>query len=298
MLNVFNIQRFSTHDGAGIRTNIFFKGCPLSCPWCSNPESLSVQATLMFDKQICMKFGECIKLSKGSLSFKNGYPEIRGNKDIDFKVLGSSCPVKALKVAGDMKSIEALISEIEKDLPFYRNSNGGVTLTGGEPLIQGPYLLDFLRELKKKSIDVSMETTLHVPWKIIKPYLDLIDCWLVDIKHIDSLKFKTFTGGVLKMVMKNLQFLDRSKVKIIARIPVIPDFNDDMAELQAIVDFVVTFDSISEIHFLPFHNYGKSKYTLMNMDYSYKNYSAIPEGALDEITDYAKKKSLKVKIGG
>ena len=183
MLNIFNIQRFSTHDGEGIRTNVFFKGCPLNCPWCSNPESRSAKPNLLYDQRLCRDFQECVKASNGELHYDHGQLIIDHQAITDVEKLRNSCPAKALSVAGEAKTIEQILEAIEKDLPFYTHSNGGVTLTGGEPFAQNGYLLDLVKELKTLGIDIAVETSLHMPWNRIEPYVDLIDCWLTDLKQ-------------------------------------------------------------------------------------------------------------------
>lgn len=298
MLNIFNIQRFSTHDGAGVRTNIFFKGCPLNCPWCSNPESRSSRPELMYDRRLCNHFEACIKASNGALHFENDRLAVDKRNTIDFQTLRSSCPSRALTVAGERKSVDEVILEIEKDLPFYNNSNGGITLTGGEPLMQGDYLLKLVKSLKAKSIDIAMETSLHVPWKSISPFVGYIDCWLADIKHIDEKKFKSVIGGNAKLVMQNLQKLDKIHANAIVRIPIIPEFNHKDEELKIIIDFVASLHSVKEIHFIPYHVFGKAKYALLGIDYTCEKLNPLPSNALDFATHYAKEKKLKYKIGG
>ena len=298
MLNIFNIQRFSTHDGEGIRTNVFFKGCPLKCPWCSNPESRSHKPDLLFDKRLCQRFEECVKASKGELFFEQDQLVINQDVITDIERLRDICPAKALTVAGERKTIDNILEAIEKDLPFYSQSNGGVTLTGGEPFAQDWNLLDLIHELKAKEIDIAVETSLHMPWGRIKPYVKLIDCWLADLKHVDSDKFKKYTGGSAELVMSNFRRLDASNANIIVRVPVIPGFNHTLSEMQQIIDFAASLQSVSEVHFILYHALGEGKYDLMGLDYQYKNGQSLQPQELDDITKYTKSKGLQTKIGG
>lgn len=298
MLNIFNIQRFSTHDGEGIRTNVFFKGCPLSCPWCSNPESRSVKANLLYDQRLCQGFQECVKASNGELHYDNGQLIIDHNAITDVEKLRNVCPAKALSVAGEKRTVEQILEAIEKDLPFYTHSNGGVTLTGGEPFAQNWYMLDLVKALKAKGIDIAAETSLHMPWNRIEPYVELIDCWLADLKHVDVKKFKKYTGGSAGLVMDNFRKLDALNAHVIVRIPVIPGFNHTLPEMKHIIDFAATLQSVNEVHFMPYHAFGEGKYSLLGMDYTHINNTQLLPGEMENITKYTKSKGLDYKIGG
>jgi len=298
MLDIFNIQRFSTHDGEGIRTNIFFKGCPLKCPWCSNPESLSHKPELLFDKKQCNRFEECIKVSKGGLYFEKDQLMVRKHSGLNLMFLKSVCPSNALSIAGELKSVDQLLHEVEKDLPFYENSDGGVTLTGGEPLFQNSEMLKLVKALKERHINIAIETSLNVAWAKIRPLIDFVDYWLADLKHINPQKFKSFTGGNTKLVMKNFKKLDKANTQIIVRIPVVPGFNSTNEELQSMIDFVTTLRTVKEVHFMPYHTYGGSKYNLMNIENTYSNYKSMASEELHDIVHYTNEQGLKTKIGG
>src|SRR5450759_4214713 len=296
MLTVFNIQRFSIHDGNGVRTNIFFKGCPLHCSWCNNPESIDPAPSIMFDERICHQFGECLKAANGEIMAENGRLVI--NRDIisDPGIYDNVCPSKALIVSGQEKSIQQILLEIEKDIPFYNMSGGGVTLTGGEPLSQGPELIDLINQLKKKGIHVSAETSLHLPWEIIENYVNLIDLFLADLKHLDNDKFTKFTGGNATLIIDNFKKLDETGAKFIVRVPVIPGFNFSSDELFAIIDFAAGLKNAYEINFIPFHTLAKEKYLMLGKDYTFGNQRSIEKSELAPFAEYAEKKGLISKI--
>ena len=222
---IFNIQRFSTHDGDGIRTVIFYKGCPLRCLWCSNPESLSFGYSIMYDKNRCKNFGDCIKADNKAITRINK-KGIQINRELikNPEKLRDICASKALTISGESKSVDELLTEIEKDTLFYRNS-GGVTLSGGEPLSHGEELFTFLQKLKSRNINVNIETSLHVNWRNVERCIGFVDTFLVDLKHTDNVKFKTFTQGDSELVKNNLIKLTDSETHVIVRIPVIPGFN-------------------------------------------------------------------------
>jgi pyruvate formate lyase activating enzyme len=295
---IFNIQRYSIHDGEGIRAMIFYKGCPLRCMWCSNPESQSYGYSLMYNRSFCRRFEECLKKGNSALrSGENGI-EIDYPSFTDYEKFRKICPTGAITVSGEEKSIEDIIVEIQKDLPFYLRSNGGVTLSGGEPLSQGPELVELLYELKKREINVSIETSLHVPWEMIERCISFTGTILSDLKHTDNEKFKKYTGGDASLVMNNLIKLSALHKNIIIRIPVVPYFNHTMAEMKDIIDFTVSLKRIREIHFLPYHTLGNGKYRMLGMQYGLNELKKVDEHELVDYIEYAESAGLKAKIGG
>lgn len=296
MLSVFNIQRYSIHDGDGVRTNIFFKGCPLRCLWCNNPESLDPAPTIMFDERLCHRFGDCMKAANGDITVENEKLVIRRNSISNLTLYTTICPARALIVCGEEKSVQEILIEIEKDIPFYNMSDGGVTLSGGEPFSQGPELMELLIELKKREIHVSVETSLHLPWEIIEKYLDLIDLFLADLKHLDNDKFTKYTGGNSTLVTDNFKKLDETGRKYIVRVPVIPGFNFSESELFAIIDFVAQLKNAYEIDFIPFHSLAKEKYLMLGKEYLYGDQNTIQKTELMPFTEYAERKGLIPKI--
>jgi pyruvate formate lyase activating enzyme len=295
---IFNIQRFSTHDGDGIRTIIFYKGCPLSCKWCCNPESQSFEPTLLYDRKLCKNFGDCIKIGNGSLTSGKTGVEIDRSSIQKPELFRNVCLSKALVVSGEEKSAGQLLAEIEKDIPFYNNSRGGVTLSGGEPLSHGPELVTLLKELRNRSINVAIETSLHVPWVNIERCINFADSFLVDLKHTKKEKFNSFAGGDAELVLENLRKLASHHNNIIVRVPVVPGFNHTEMEISEIIDFTVSLRTISEIHFLPFHNLGEGKYEMAGMEYLYEGARQVDIKELEGYVDYAKSAGLKVRIGG
>ena len=295
MLTVFNIQKFSIHDGDGVRTNIFFKGCPMHCAWCNNPESIDPAPSIMFDARICHQFGVCIT-GNGEIAIEGGKLIINRELISNTSIYDNICPSKALLVTGQVKTVEELVQEIEKDIPFYTMSGGGVTLTGGEPLAQGPELKELMEILVKKRINISVETSLHLPWEIIETYLDLIDVFLCDLKHVNSEKLLNFTGGDAGLIMDNFRKLDESGKKYVVRIPVIPGFNFSSEELMAIIDFTAGLKNSSEINFIPFHSLASEKYQMLGREYSFGNVRNIEKSELASFTGYAEQKGLIAKI--
>jgi len=294
---VFNIQRFSTHDGNGIRTVIFYKGCPLRCWWCSNPESQSFDTSILYDRKFCKNFGDCILAEKEAIS-KNG-SGIQINRSLiqHPENLKNICLSKALTVSGEHKTADEILAEIEKDRLFFREE-GGVTLSGGEPLAQGDDLTELLHKLKEKNISVNVETTLHVKWEKMERTLGYVDTFLADLKHTNKEKFRKYTGGDVMLVMQNFVKLDNSGAEYIVRIPVIPGFNHSEKEMREMIDFVASLKNAREINFLPYHTFGAEKYTMLDIPYLMENTKKVEDDELKPYIQYTESKGFKTKIGG
>lgn len=295
---IFNIQRFSLHDGDGIRTLIFYKGCPLRCLWCSNPESHTFGYSIMYDPRHCQQFGDCIQALPGAFSRVNGQVlEIRRGEIQNPLELKDVCASRALVLAGEDRSVDELMAEIEKDLPFY-GKNGGVTLSGGEPLSQDQELIELLQQLRDKKISTFMETSLHVSWARIERCIGLVGTFLVDLKHTDPEKFRRFTRGDARLVIRNLEHLAYFGARVVVRIPVIPGFNNSLPEIREMVDRLVLIRGIEEIHFLPYHTFGVEKYRMLGLEYEFGPAKSIQEPELEPYVHYAQSRGFRTKIGG
>ncbi|MEN8201577.1 MAG: glycyl-radical enzyme activating protein [Bacteroidota bacterium] len=295
---IFNVQRYSTHDGDGIRTLIFYKGCPLRCQWCSNPESHSFDYSLFYDQKLCKDFGDCLKRNGRAIRKADSHGIL-----IDRKLLNTPedmkdiCASRAITISGEVKSAEELLLEIEKDLPFYRDT-GGVTLSGGEPLAQGDELIKLLQLLKSRSIPVNVETSLHVKWEMVARSIGLVDTFLADLKHTQKEKFRAFTRGDSGLVMDNLRKLQNTRAHVIIRIPVIPGFNHTGQEMSELIDFAASLQKVRELHFLPYHTFGLEKYTMLGMEYEMAHKNQVRDWELAPYIQYAELKGLITRIGG
>ena len=250
----------------------------------------------MFDERQCKLFGDCIRVGGGHIVDLNGMLSIDRDNITSFEALRNVCPSKALNIAGEAKSVSQIIGEIEKDVPFYEMSGGGVTLSGGEPFSQHPDLKELLIELKKMNLHVSVETSLHVPWETIENYLDLVDVFLADLKHTDDDKFARFTGGNAGLVMNNFRKLDSVAKNFIVRIPVIPGFNFSETELYELIDFVSGLKNAHEINFIPFHSLAREKYAMLGKKYIFEDHRNIEKYELQQYAVYAESKGLTAKI--
>jgi pyruvate formate lyase activating enzyme len=267
---IFDIQRFSTHDGAGIRTIIFFKGCTLRCAWCENPESQSFGYELAYDDRKCICCLDCMQLARdGEIELESGRPRLHRERMRNPEKFARVCPTGALTVIGKDRSIAEIVAEIRKDLPFFRKSGGGVTLSGGEPYDQPAFLLDLLRALEALGLKAAVETSLSAPWTAIESSLPFVETILADVKHADAEKLKAFTGGNFSLIIGNLRRLEKSGTPVIVRVPLVPGFNDGLSEVSDILTLASSLGNVREIHFLPFHTLGVGKYRLLAKEYRF-----------------------------
>lgn len=256
---IFNIQRFCTGDGLGIRTTVFLKGCPLSCAWCHNPESKSAKPQIMFNPEKCIGCGMCISVCKNSAHIltetSHEFDRTRCSVCFDCTEI---CYSNALEKCGETKSSDEVIDEAIRDLPFYEQSGGGVTISGGEPLAQYDFSLEILKKLKEKNIHTAVETSGYCT-RSLEEIAEYVDLWLFDIKLTDEEEHRKYTGVSNEIILKNLRYLDGRGSKIILRCPVIPDVNMNELHFTRIVRLANSLKCAEAIQLEPYHPLGISK---------------------------------------
>ena len=252
---IFNIQRFSIHDGPGIRTIVFFKGCYMRCAWCCNPESQRYEIETL----------------------------IEGDK---------------AKTVGRDVTVADIMPEILADLPYYRRSGGGVTLSGGEVLAQADFAAELLRACKEAGLHTAIESTANAPFSDIEKLLPYLDLYLMDIKHMDSLKHKEYTGVTNERILENAGLIAKSGVELIIRTPVIPTFNDSEKDIKAIADFARNLKTVDEYHLLPYHRLGTDKYTGLGRVYTLPEIEPPTKEKMQYLLSVAETSGLKCQIGG
>ena len=298
---IFNIQRYSTHDGPGIRTVVFLKGCSLGCRWCQNPESRARSEDLLYDSRLCLAGCELCQQAAPAVITRtlDGLIIDRQNvNDSHIAALRDCCPTTALTVCGEEKSVEEIMATVLRDKPFYDRSGGGITLSGGEPFMN-PTLAQALFEASHQAgIHTAVETCLHVPWKYIEPALPFVDLFLADLKHVDEAVFQQWTDGSARRVLDNLQRLAQAGKKMIIRVPLIQGFNASEADIAAITDFAADRLQVSEIHFLPYHTLGMNKYQLLSQPYTAPDKPLDAPELLAFAQDYARSKGLTAILRG
>lgn len=274
---IFNIQKYSVHDGPGVRTIAFFKGCPLRCAWCSNPESQSSHEQLAFNATRCLK-DKCFSCKttcpQGAISFTgDNLPTIDREKCNDRECdrrCAAGCHAGALSVFGRKATVEEILAEVQKDAVFYQRSSGGLTLSGGEPTAQPTFLLALLEEAERQYINTAMETCGYAPYEVLRKAAAHLDTLIFDIKHVDPVAHKKGTGVDNAPIIDNLKKLSRefADLPIFVRTPVIPGFNDSEAVITAICDLVASLPGRQiSYEMLPYHRLGTQKYVQLGREY-------------------------------
>jgi len=295
---VFDIQKYCVHDGPGVRTTIFFKGCSMSCQWCSNPESQNPFPEILFNSSRCIHCGNCIECCEAGVFTKSGNDVIiKRQSCINCGACTHKCYSRARTLIGREYSVEELIREVERDIEFYRQSGGGVTFSGGEPGLQPEAVLAVAKYFKSKNISTVLETCGFVPWEnldMMVPYLDLV---LYDIKMWDQKKHEDYCGKPNLLIRDNLSRICKV-VDTIVRIPIIPTVNDSEAELKPIAEFLQSLRKIKEIHILPYHNMALGKYEGLGREYRLEKIDVPLVENMEKLKRFFDDFGFEVKIGG
>jgi len=295
---VFDIARYSTHDGPGIRTTVFFKGCPLDCWWCHNPESQSPEPQLVFRVDRCIRCLSCFEVCPNqAIVLADGNPETLSDKCRLSGDCVRACKSGAREIAGKRVTVFDLMEEIEKDTVFYDESGGGVTFSGGEPFMQPIFLHTLLKLCKERKIHTAVETCGFVDSATLLTTCPYVDVYLYDLKVVDNEKHQRFTSVSNKVILENLEQLSRSHDRIIIRFPLIPGVNDD-EDVSQVGEFVSSLESVEEVDILPYHKLGIEKYTRLGMRYRMAGIEPLPSEEVTKIANRLRSFGLKVKVGG
>lgn len=305
---VFDIQRFTIHDGPGLRTELFLKGCPLRCQWCSNPEGWSTDIEWGAYQSKCISLQKCGLCTsncpiEGVLKFKHDtLASINNRKHVDYTACADVCPSDAIKQWGQAMTVDECMAIIRKDKDFYERSGGGVTVSGGESLLQSHFVAELFEACQKENIQTCCETTFYTDWKTVEEVLPYTNIWISDLKHMDSAVHRSYTGGGNEFILDNLKKLTDLKQELILRIPVIPKVNDDMANISATADFILgeLHGRVKTLQLLSFMRLGVEKYQALNIPYGMKGIEIDREAFqahVNELADYFNSRGIHCLVG-
>ena len=304
---ITNIQVYSLHDGPGVRTIVFLKGCSLRCEWCCNPECLRPDIEVEFYDSKCIRCGACLEVCERTAI--NPDLELKSRFKINKTLCNECgdcvevCSSGALSFVGEVVSVDEVLERVKKDRYFYLISKGGLTISGGEPLYQFKFTHELLKRAYEENIDTTIETCGYAPWKYyeqILPYLNLV---LYDVKHMDPVKHKQGTGVSNKLILSNLTKLSKSGVPIVIRLPLIPQFNLDQDNIIKTAEFISSLENVMEVNLMPFHQLGKDKYRRLCREYSFKHLKALDLNAegvskIRTIKNVLESYGFNVTVGG
>lgn len=296
---IFDIKKYSIHDGPGIRTTVFFKGCPLSCWWCHNPESQSPAREILLRDNRCIRCGACIDTCPhGAISWDGDEVITDRAKCEQCGTCTAVCYADARESVGRDMTVDQVMAEIERDIAFYDESGGGVTFSGGEPLLQRDFLLELLQACKAKEIHTAVDTSGCAAWLTIDRIRPYVDLFLYDLKLMDDDKHREFTGASNQSILKNLQTLSQQGHHIIVRVPIIPGINDDAETVRQIGAFVSALPHPIGVDILPYHHIGIDKYLRLNKPYRLFETRQPSAERMAEVAQQLNQFGLSVRIGG
>lgn len=294
---IFDIQYGAMYDGPGLRTLVFFKGCPLKCEWCQNPESQLPQPQMSYFSEKCASCGECADACKqGALKMKKELPIRNTEKCAVCGECADACPNGAMEKIGMEMSPEEIAKKVLRDRPFYESSGGGVTISGGEPTMQPEFLIETLKEIKRNEIQIAVETCGLFKTDLVDELIDVVDLFLFDLKHLDSNHHKEFTGVENDTIKRNFEEIlaKAGAERIVPRIPLIPGFNVENGTADEISAYLKSIGYSGEVHLMPYNPMARSKWEKIGRGDEYENPGELSEEAIEEITECFEKASFKV----
>lgn len=297
---IFDIKRYAVHDGPGIRTTVFFKGCPLSCQWCHNPEGIESKPELLLNKSRCaIDCRACISVCPQDALTKIGTSVYidQDKCDLCSDCVGS-CMYEALLIAGEKVKVRDVFQEVVKDQIFYDESDGGVTLSGGEPLLQMEFLDELLDEMKSRDIHITLDTSGYSPLEDLERIKGRVDLFLFDLKMMDDRDHEEYTGVSNAIILSNLRELVSSGESVEVRIPLVCGVNDGKANILQTVQYLYELNHIRDVSLLPYHKGGCEKYIRLRKDEKLKNFKPPSRERLRQIERSFLEAGFNVKVGG
>jgi pyruvate formate lyase activating enzyme len=297
---VFNVQRFSIHDGPGIRTTIFLKGCPLHCGWCSNPESMRLSPEIITRDIKCIRCSKCVEACpQQAITVVENTRVIQWEKCNYCMKCAEVCPSGAIDAAGRYMSVAEVLDTVGRDAGYYRRTGGGMTLSGGEPLVQWQYALKLLQEAKRRGFHTTVDTSGYADWEVLDEVLNYTDLVLYDVKHLDSERHQEAIGVPNERILDNLRkTVGKATTMVWVRYPVIPQFNDTQEEIEQLCRFVLEeVPSVEKLSLLPYHKFAETKYSAIGREYPYKGIPLQTEERIEDLKKLAESHGLRVDVG-
>jgi pyruvate formate lyase activating enzyme len=291
---VFNIQRFCTHDGPGIRTTVFLKGCPLTCWWCHNPESHDPHPEIMVMENRCVACGQCVTVCPAGEGTRQ-----QATRAAVCTCCGRCvevCPAEARQLAGRPLSVEEVLREVMRDRMFYEQSGGGVTFSGGEPLTKAAFLREVLAQCQGRGIHTAVDTCGFAPWDHLEAVAAVTDLFLYDLKLIDDRRHRQFTGVSNALILDNLRRLSQVHKQIWIRVPLIPGINDAAGDLQALGELIARLPEVQRVDLLPYHATALGKFARLGRAYPLGKIEPLTPEALAQAVDRLRLCGLPVRV--
>lgn len=296
---VLNVMSFSTRDGPGIRTTVFFKGCPLQCQWCHNPESQKPRPELMLRPNLCVGCGACMEVCpEGAVSLEDGVPVTHYEQCTGCGVCAAACCTGAREMVGEQMTVEDVMQRIRRDLPFWDASGGGVTFSGGEPLMQADFLQALLQTCKQEEIHTAVDTSAFAAWEPLDRLRKWVDLFLVDVKSLDDSVHQKMTGVSPARIFENLQRLVAAGHQVMIRVPLIPGVNADEKSMRALANLCHSLARPVPVELLPYHRSGVEKYRRLGRGYHLADVVPPTNDIVLSLAEVLRSEQIEVRIGG
>ena len=296
---LFDIRKYSVHDGPGIRTAVFFKGCPLDCWWCHNPESQLTEPEPMLRPNLCIACGACIEAcAQGAIARLDGHLTWDRARCTRCGACTLQCVAGAREMAGRPWSVAEVLAQVEQDRLFYEESGGGVTFTGGEPLMQAGFLAELLRACRRQELHTAVDTSGFAGWEVIEQILPMTDLFLYDLKHMDPDLHLKYTGAPLAPVLRNLERLAERGAVVWLRVPLVPGINDDETNLRQVGELAARLPAVRQVNLLAYHTTAVNKYERLGLPYRLPDTPAATPQRMEFAAALLRQYGVNVKIGG